>query len=135
MSITTSDSSPPAVRQGSSDSNSACLFDPRGGSTSGVSVFVALGSSGAVPAERLCPCVRSTILCNILARYACPDGGVTDSPGRAGGGNVAAVAQTGRRLVVVLQIFVRMLATFCWPVLGLADWEIPAFQRLCLQTT
>ena len=89
MSITTSDSSRPAVRRGSSGSNSAYIFDLRGGSTSGVSVFVALGSSGAVSATRVCPCVRSAILCNNLARFACPDGGVTDSPGRIGGGSVA----------------------------------------------
>ena len=91
MSTTTSDSSPSAARGGSYGSKSACLFDPRDGSISGVSVFVALGSSGAVSAARFDPltgAAGNTPLClirsNSLARFACPDAGVTDSPGGIG---------------------------------------------------
>ena len=94
MSTITSDPSP----RGSSGSKSACLFDPRDGSTSGVSVLVALGSSGAVSAARFDPLTgaagntpRCLIRSNSLARLACPDGGVTDSPSGIGGGNVALV--------------------------------------------
>ena len=47
MSLTTSDSSPPATSLGSSGSKSARRFSPLAGSTSGLSVSVARGSSGA----------------------------------------------------------------------------------------
>ena len=85
--MTTSDSSPSAARRGSSGSNSACLFEPRVGSTSGTSVLAVLGSSGGVSAARFDPLIVLALSSSAVLAVD-PTGGVTCSPGRIGRGNV-----------------------------------------------